>query len=84
MVLATNPDGQAVRWYDPSLELFYWIVDPAGNLLSLEQISPTNPETAHWLPALEQWDWAQPQRTCVEVLVADVHGQSQSWWDWRG
>lgn len=67
LMLATNPNGQAVRWYDPSLELFYWTVDPAGNLRSLQQISSTNPETAHWLPALEQWDWAQPQRACSEA-----------------
>lgn len=67
LVLATNPDGRVVRWYDPSLELFYWVMDPAGNLLSLQQISPTNPDTAHWLPALEQWDWAQPQRACIEA-----------------
>jgi len=64
LLLATNPDGQAVRWYDPSLELFYWLIDPCGDLLSLRQVSTTNPAVAHWLPALEQWDWSQPQRAC--------------------
>ncbi len=67
LVLATNPAGQAVRWYDPSLELFYWIIDPSGRLVSLRQVSATDPDTAHWLPALEQWDWAQPQRACMEA-----------------
>lgn len=67
LVLATNPDGQAVRWYDPSLELFYWIIAPTGNLLSLQQVSATDPATAHWLPALEQWNWAQPPRAWVEA-----------------
>ena len=67
LLLATNPDGQAVRWYNPSLELFYWIVDPRGQLLSLHQVSATDPAIAHWLPALEQWDWSQPQRACGET-----------------
>ena len=67
LILATNPNGQAVRWYDPSLELFYWLVDAKGHLVALQQVSSPDPDSAHWLPALEQWDWAQPQRACAEA-----------------
>jgi hypothetical protein len=60
LALATHPDGQETTWYDPSLELFHLTLNAAGQAIALEQLTDTDPTVAHWLPALEQWDWTRP------------------------
>ncbi|MDR1283360.1 MAG: BNR repeat-containing protein [Opitutaceae bacterium] len=60
LVAATNPDGTSAAWYDPRHELFHLVLDETtGASLSFAQITGTDPSVAHWLPALENWDWAR-------------------------
>jgi len=68
LVLAANPDKQETPWYDPSLELFHLILNPAGEALSLKQITESDAAVAQWLPALEQWDWTRPEACCQDGL----------------
>jgi hypothetical protein len=60
---ATNPTGQRCQWFDPSLELFYLVLDADGNRVSLKQVTGVDANAANWLPALEQWDWTRPDQT---------------------
>ena len=68
LAVAANPERLETRWYDPSLELFHLSLDVAGNPLALEQITDTDACLAHWLPALEQWDWTRPEACCRDGL----------------
>lgn len=68
LVAATNPDGGAAAWYDPRHELFHLVLTEDGKTESFEQITDTDPTSAHWLPALEAWDWRRPGESCVDGL----------------
>ena len=68
LMVATNPHGGRVKWYDPIQELFYLILDASGNKISLTQVTENDPEASQWLPALEQWDWTRP-----DVDFSDGH-----------
>ena len=68
LIVAANPDRQETAWYDPSLELFHLTMDAAGGPLALEQLTEADAAVAHWLPALEQWNWARPGACCTECL----------------
>jgi hypothetical protein len=61
LAVAAAPDGAATPWFDPSHELFILSLDEEGNVFGYRQVSPTDPAVAHWLPALEPWDWTRPQ-----------------------
>ena len=65
---ATNPDRLRCKWFDPSLELFYLVMDKGGERVSLTQVTAHDADAANWLPALEQWDWTRP-----EMDFADGH-----------
>jgi hypothetical protein len=64
LVLAASPDKRETKWYDPSLELFHLTMDSAGQTLSLEQVTNTDPRVAQWLPACEGWDWTRRDTCC--------------------
>lgn len=66
LMVAANPDGRETSWFDPSLELFYVILNADGGLVSCRQVTGSDASAAHWLPALEQWDWARPQGCCAD------------------
>jgi hypothetical protein len=68
LVVAAHPDRHETAWYDPSLELFQLTMDAIGNPLALEQLTDADAAVAHWLPALEQWDWTRPGACCTENL----------------
>jgi hypothetical protein len=57
LLLSTDPEGKIPGWYDPALELFHLVFSLDGRLESCKQVSETNPTRAHWLPAIEHWDW---------------------------
>ena len=64
LTFSTHPDGKRTNWYDPSLELFSVSCDQAGRDVHLEQLTETDPNAAHWLPSLENWDWNWSSRCC--------------------
>ena len=64
LVVATPPDDSPAAWYDPRHELFHLMLNEEGRTLSFSQITNTDPEHAHWLPALENWDWTRPKECC--------------------
>ena len=66
LMVAVNPNGRETPWFDPSLELFYLIFNADGSLISCRQITETDASAAHWLPALEQWDWTRPDACCTD------------------
>jgi len=68
LAIATDPEGKQTRWFDPSLELFHLTLDSKGEFVSLAQVTETDPSVAHWLPALEQWDWNWPDVCCADGL----------------
>lgn len=66
-LVATNPHGQPAPWYDPIHELFHIIFNTDGTVISCEQLTQSDPNRARWLPAIEHWNWAQPN------LINDKH-----------
>lgn len=66
LLLAANPQGDDVPWYDPSLELFYLGFDAHGQLQQFRQLSEPDTQRAQWIPALEKWDWTRPDASCVD------------------
>ena len=68
LVLAANPNKLETTWYDPSLELFHLTLDASGRRLSFTQLTETDARVAHWLPALEQWDWTRSKECCTDGL----------------
>lgn len=67
LLIACPPTG-ATAWYDPTMELYHLKLDSQGNRKAFRQLSDTDPECAHWLPALEPYDWALPQACCTDGL----------------
>ena len=47
-------------WYDPVIELFHFVFDEKGSVTSYGQLTETDPHRAHWLPAIEHYDWLRP------------------------
>lgn len=63
LVTATMPKGKST-WYDSGHEIYRAVFSRERKLLSLQQISPQDPSSASWLPALEHWDWTRPDECC--------------------
>lgn len=63
---ATNPTGERCKWFAPTLEVFYAVLNAEGKCVSVEQITDTETEAANWLPAIEQWDWTRPEQTYAD------------------
>lgn len=59
LLFATDPGADARGWYDPAIELFHARFTEDGSV-TCDQISETDPDRAHWLPAVEHWDWCRP------------------------
>ncbi|MFN2231842.1 MAG: BNR-4 repeat-containing protein [Anaerolineae bacterium] len=59
LAVAAAPGGVATPWFDPSHEIFVLSLDEEGRPLGYRQVTRTDPTVAHWLPALEPWDWAR-------------------------
>lgn len=64
LATATMPEGES-NWHDPRHEVYRAVFSPEGNLHSLQQVSPSDPTSANWLPALEHWDWTRPEECCA-------------------
>lgn len=60
LVISTAPGGESAQWADPRHELFHLALDEEGRQQAFRQMTPPDPARAHWLPALENWSWAQP------------------------
>ncbi len=60
LLVGTRPDKQPSGWYDPSHELFHIAFSPNGEVIGCDQLTDTDPNNARWLPAIEQWNWANP------------------------
>lgn len=63
LVIGTVPGGLSAKWTDPRHELFHLVLNEDGQQLSFCQLTKTDPDFAHWLPSLENWNWVQPNRT---------------------
>ena len=60
LLVSTDPNAEHPGWYDPAHELSHICFDLDENIVSYTQLSETDPDRAHWLPAIEHWDWCQP------------------------
>jgi len=60
LFVSTDPSGKALGWYDPSIELYHLVFSIDGQLVSHSQLTQTDPDRAHWLPATEHWNWVSP------------------------
>ena len=68
LVAAVDPDGRETAWFDPSLELFHICLDADGTALGVDQMTEADPVVAHWLPALEQWNWSRREQYCRDGI----------------
>jgi hypothetical protein len=68
LAFATDPAHRETPWYDPTLELFHLLMDKKGAPLALAQLTDTDPTVAHWLPAIQKWDWTRPEAFSVGHL----------------
>jgi hypothetical protein len=57
LAVATAPSGDPAAWFDPRHEVFVLCLDEDGNTLTHKRVTSTDPAVAHWLPALELWNW---------------------------
>ena len=60
IMVSAHPGGKEAGWYDPVNEVFYVVLNADGSVACVDQVTESNPEAAHWLPALEKWDWTRP------------------------
>ncbi len=63
LLVATDPKGEIPGWYDPSIELYQLVFENDGQRVDCNLLTETDPERAHWLPAIEHWDWCSPGHT---------------------
>jgi len=61
LAVAAEPYGVATPWFDPSHEILLLSLNEEGSARGHRQVTRTDPAVAHWLPALEPWDWARPR-----------------------
>ena len=62
LLISTHPKVSGLGWYDPGNELFHIVFDLDGKVTSHTQLSENDPDRAHWLPSIEQWDWSHPRQ----------------------
>ena len=58
--------GGATGWFDPRLELYHLVADGDGRQVSTRQLTKATSPVAHWLPALEWWDWQRADEACAD------------------
>lgn len=57
LAVATDPEGTATAWYDLRHEIICLLLDADARVLGKSQVTQSDPSVAHWLPALQSWDW---------------------------
>jgi hypothetical protein len=65
LLVSTTKKKEKPGWSDPENEVFHLVFELKGTLLSNTQITTSDPDRAHWLPAIEHWDWCRPREIGV-------------------
>lgn len=68
LVFFADPKGGPWIWSGAGMALYRARFSPTCALLDIDPITAAEPGFAHWLPALETWDWQRP-----EITFADGH-----------